>query len=49
MLELLELLLGGVLDSFVDVELLENVFLIEDGFVFSGNVKVVVSVIDFCN
>lgn len=44
--EPLELPLGGVSDSFADVELPENALLTEDGSVFSGNAKVAVSVTD---
>ena len=44
--EPLELPLGGVVDSFAEVELPENALLNEDGSVFSGNAKVTVSVTD---
>lgn len=50
-LEFFDVFLGSNLnsDGFVDFEFLEEIFFMEDGFVFWGNVKVLISVIDFCN
>ena len=44
--EPLDVPLGGKSDSFADLELPENALLTEDGSVFSGNAKAIISVID---